>query len=891
MAARDGVGHPEPGRGPGRGRRPARDRRRGRSPCWPPATRPGSRVTTAGGRSGVCGASRAGLRRRGARHHRPVRHPRRRRRLAGGRRAARHLRRPVRGGAPGHPRPDRRALAAVDGPGHRRRLDRLPRRRPVLHPLREDRGHRHRPRRGAGRRPLDHAPAGSPARPPAPTSPSCSSAPRAPSASSPACGSGPTPSRRTWPRRPTASPPSRTASTPCAASCAGAPPRPCCGSTTTSSPTATTAPRAPTTCSCSTRASPAWSTPGWPSWPRSAPAPRRLDVGLVDHWLGKRNDVAALEALISPGLRGRHHGDHRPVGALPGIYAAATEAIRSVEGTLVASAHQSHSYTDGGCLYFTFAAQVEADRARRLLPGGLGRRHTGRPRPTAARSATTTASGSTGPGSCRTPSAPPSTCWRRPRPRSTRPASSTPASSACPRPSAPPGGRERRPPGRSTPVWPSRRALNGLVFVAPAAIVAQLLAEDSGEVTGVGRRPSSSPCRCSGSASPGGSCAASSPARPSPPAPSPGVICCGHPPGRRHRHLAAAGPGPDPAAVGRHRPARRPRRLGRRPARPRRARPVVVPIPGGHPMTSGPDQILVVDVGTSSLRAAVVDRSAHVTHAHHRALLPDSPAPGLVEFDGEVMAATVLEVARAALAEARARRRRRHHQPAGLHPPVGPGHRRARSPPASGGRTSAPSAPAWSSPPRASGSRRTCRPPRPHHLLGPGRPRPRPRPVHRHRRLLARLDAVRGRPPRHRHTNAALTGLRDADCSDWSDDVLDRLRLPATPCRRWSTPRAWSARPPPSTAPRPSPASPATSRRASSARAASPRARPRPPSAPAACSTSCVGPDRPAFADPWPVRRLPDRHLAPRRRGRPGAWRRPCSPPAPASSGCATTSG
>ncbi|HXH58811.1 FAD-binding oxidoreductase, partial [Iamia sp.] len=34
---------------------------------------------------------------------------------------------------------------------------------------------------------------------------------------------------------------------------------------------------------------------------------------------------------------------------------------RAVEGTLVASAHQSHSYTDGGCLYFTFAAQVDAD--------------------------------------------------------------------------------------------------------------------------------------------------------------------------------------------------------------------------------------------------------------------------------------------------------------------------------------------------------------------------------------------------------------------------------------------------------------------------------------------------------------------------------------------------
>jgi alkyldihydroxyacetonephosphate synthase len=32
-----------------------------------------------------------------------------------------------------------------------------------------------------------------------------------------------------------------------------------------------------------------------------------------------------------------------------------------VEGTLSASAHQSHSYTDGACLYFTFAAKTEPD--------------------------------------------------------------------------------------------------------------------------------------------------------------------------------------------------------------------------------------------------------------------------------------------------------------------------------------------------------------------------------------------------------------------------------------------------------------------------------------------------------------------------------------------------
>jgi glycerol kinase len=59
--------------------------------------------------------------------------------------------------------------------------------------------------------------------------------------------------------------------------------------------------------------------------------------------------------------------------------------------------------------------------------------------------------------------------------------------------------------------------------------------------------------------------------------------------------------------------------------------------------------ILVVDVGTSGVRAAVVRPDATVEHEHRVPLLPDSPAPGLVEFDAARMAVAVLEVARAAL--------------------------------------------------------------------------------------------------------------------------------------------------------------------------------------------------------------------------------------------------
>ncbi|MBK9973133.1 MAG: hypothetical protein IPP16_21455 [Acidimicrobiaceae bacterium] len=61
--------------------------------------------------------------------------------------------------------------------------------------------------------------------------------------------------------------------------------------------------------------------------------------------------------------------------------------------------------------------------------------------------------------------------------------------------------------------------------------------------------------------------------------------------------------------------------------------------------------VLVVDVGTSGLRAAVVRPDGEVSALHYRAFPPATPFPGLVEFDAVGMAAAVLEVARASLAE------------------------------------------------------------------------------------------------------------------------------------------------------------------------------------------------------------------------------------------------
>jgi alkyldihydroxyacetonephosphate synthase len=82
----------------------------------------------------------------------------------------------------------------------------------------------------------------------------------------------------------------------------------------------------------------------------------------VARWLEHRNDVSALEALISKGYVVDTMEVSGSWAALPRIHRATVDALLAVEGTLAATAHQSHSYPSGGCVYFTFAGQVEPDR-------------------------------------------------------------------------------------------------------------------------------------------------------------------------------------------------------------------------------------------------------------------------------------------------------------------------------------------------------------------------------------------------------------------------------------------------------------------------------------------------------------------------------------------------
>ena len=62
--------------------------------------------------------------------------------------------------------------------------------------------------------------------------------------------------------------------------------------------------------------------------------------------------------------------------------------------------------------------------------------------------------------------------------------------------------------------------------------------------------------------------------------------------------------------------------------------------------------LLVIDVGTSSVRASIVTAEASVASTHYRTLLPSTPSPGFVELDASALAVAVLKVSRAALAEA-----------------------------------------------------------------------------------------------------------------------------------------------------------------------------------------------------------------------------------------------
>jgi alkyldihydroxyacetonephosphate synthase len=82
-----------------------------------------------------------------------------------------------------------------------------------------------------------------------------------------------------------------------------------------------------------------------------------LDEGLVERWMGHRNDVSALAPLYRAGIVVDTIEISARWAALPGLYDECVAGLQAIDGTLAASAHQSHAYGDGACLYFTFAGR------------------------------------------------------------------------------------------------------------------------------------------------------------------------------------------------------------------------------------------------------------------------------------------------------------------------------------------------------------------------------------------------------------------------------------------------------------------------------------------------------------------------------------------------------
>ncbi|MGI8793054.1 MAG: FGGY family carbohydrate kinase [Acidimicrobiales bacterium] len=62
--------------------------------------------------------------------------------------------------------------------------------------------------------------------------------------------------------------------------------------------------------------------------------------------------------------------------------------------------------------------------------------------------------------------------------------------------------------------------------------------------------------------------------------------------------------------------------------------------------------VLVVDVGTSGVRAAVVHGTGEIGAVRYREVLPETPMPNFVQFDAGLMARSVMEVTAAAMADA-----------------------------------------------------------------------------------------------------------------------------------------------------------------------------------------------------------------------------------------------
>ena len=85
------------------------------------------------------------------------------------------------------------------------------------------------------------------------------------------------------------------------------------------------------------------------------------DTALVEKWLSHRNDTSALQSLTKKGFVVDTIEVAAPWSQLMRVNDAVVQSLLQVPHARSATCHLSHSYLDGACVYFTFAATPPAE--------------------------------------------------------------------------------------------------------------------------------------------------------------------------------------------------------------------------------------------------------------------------------------------------------------------------------------------------------------------------------------------------------------------------------------------------------------------------------------------------------------------------------------------------
>ena len=89
------------------------------------------------------------------------------------------------------------------------------------------------------------------------------------------------------------------------------------------------------------------------------------DAAVVDHWLAHRNKVASFRSFLEQGVVVDTVEVAATWSRIGPLYDGVVGALSRVPGVLAATAHSSHSYRSGTCLYFSFAAKPDDPRQLR----------------------------------------------------------------------------------------------------------------------------------------------------------------------------------------------------------------------------------------------------------------------------------------------------------------------------------------------------------------------------------------------------------------------------------------------------------------------------------------------------------------------------------------------